>query len=117
MIVSLVLSFWLIPSLNENGEAITILITELTVSLSFIYFSFKYFPIQGLLKIFIQQLIAAIPYIFIVLFAQYFISLISIRITLIAILSLSWFLILHFKVLRDNLFKNQFDIVYSKLFN
>jgi hypothetical protein len=117
MVVSLVLSFWLIPLFNENGEAITILITELTVSVSFIYFSFKYFPIQGLSKIFIQQLIAAIPYIFIVLFAQFFISLISIRIMLIAILSLSWFLILHFKVLRNNLFKNQFDIVYSKLFN
>jgi O-antigen/teichoic acid export membrane protein len=117
MLVSLVLSFWLIPLYNENGEAITILITELTVSISFIYFSYKYFPIQGLSKIFIEQLVAAIPYIFIVLFAQYFISLISIRICLIAILSLSWFLILHFKVLRDNLFKNQFDLVYSKIFN
>lgn len=117
MMVSLVLSFWLIPLFNENGEAITILITELTVSISFIYFSFKYFPIKGLTAIFLQQLIAAIPYIFIVSFAQYFISLISIRITLVAILSLSWFLILHFKVLRDNLFKNQFDIFYSKLFN
>ena len=38
MLVSILLSFLLVPLYFENGESITILLTELSVCLSFIYF-------------------------------------------------------------------------------
>ncbi|NBT09219.1 MAG: flippase, partial [Chitinophagia bacterium] len=61
MSVSIVLSILLVPSLMEVGEAITILVTELSVSVSFIYFTKKYFKVGGLTNMFLKQLVGALP--------------------------------------------------------
>lgn len=115
MVTSIVFSLLLIPMFKENGEAITILITELSVSVSFMYFTYKYFPIANLSTIFIKQLIGLVPYIGIIIFCKYFIHLVSIRLVVISVSSLTWFALMHFIISPNNLFKQQFDFYYNKL--
>ena len=115
MVTSIVFSLLLIPMFKENGEAVTILITELSVSVSFMYFTYKYFPIANLSTIFLKQLIGLVPYIGIIIFCKYFIHLVSIRLVVISVSSLTWFALMHFIISPNNLFKQQFDFYYNKL--
>jgi O-antigen/teichoic acid export membrane protein len=105
MSVSIVLSILLVPSLMEVGEAITILVTELSVSVSFIYFTKKYFKVGGLTNMFLKQLLGALPYIgFVIIFKSIINDSIMI-LTSISIISLIWFCIYHLFVLKNSYFK------------
>lgn len=114
MIASIILSFFLVPNYKENGEAITMLVTELSVSLSFIYFSNKYFSLKGYGSIFLKQLIEAIPYIVIIFLVHYLIGYYIYRLLITGILSLIWFVIIHFIIQPDNLFKHQLMRLLNK---
>jgi O-antigen/teichoic acid export membrane protein len=105
MSVSIVLSILLVPSLMEVGEAITILVTELSVSVSFIYFTKKFFKVGGLTNMFLKQLVGAIPYIVFVIIFKSIIEDSVIILTSISIISLIWFCIYHLFILKNSYFK------------
>lgn len=105
MSVSIVLSVLLVPTLMEVGEAITILITELSVSVSFIYFTKKYFKVGGLTNMFLKQLVGALPYIGFVIIFKSIINDSIMVLTSISIISLIWFCIYHLFVLKNSYFK------------
>jgi O-antigen/teichoic acid export membrane protein len=105
MSVSVVLSILLVPSLMEVGEAITILVTELSVSVSFIYFTKKYFKVGGLTNMFLKQLVGALPYIVFVIIFKSIINDSIIVLTSISIISLIWFCIYHLFILKNSYFK------------
>jgi O-antigen/teichoic acid export membrane protein len=115
MLVSIILSILLVPKYMENGEAITILITELSVCLSFIYFSAKYFNLKGYGKIFFQQLFESIPYIIILILIKYTIDLYIYRLILTAILSFSWFCLLNFYIHTNSIYKIQLIRILDKI--
>jgi len=105
MSVSIVLSILLVPSLMEVGEAITILVTELSVSVSFIYFTKKYFKVGGLTNMFLKQLVGALPYILFVIIFKTIMNDSIIVLTSISIISLIWFCIYHLFILKNSYFK------------
>ena len=105
MSVSIVLSILLVPALMEVGEAITILVTELSVSVSFIYFNKKYFKVGGLTNMFLKQLVGALPYIGFVIIFKSIISDSIMILTSISIISLIWFCIYHLFILKNSYFK------------
>jgi len=105
MTVSIVLSILLVPTLMEVGEAITILVTELSVSVSFIYFTKKYFKVGGLTNMFLKQLVGALPYIVFVIIFKSIINDSIMVLTSISIISLIWFCIYHLFILKNSYFK------------
>ena len=115
MLVSILLSFLLVPLYFENGESITILLTELSVCLSFIYFSNKYFNLNGYGIIFLKQMMEAIPYLIIILIVKYFINN-SIHILICTIaLSFIWFVILQFYIHTTSIYRNQLNRLLNKI--
>jgi O-antigen/teichoic acid export membrane protein len=115
MSVSVVLSILLVPSLMEVGEAITILVTELSVSVSFIYFTKKYFKVGGLTNMFLKQLVGALPYIVFVIIFKSIIADSVIVLTSISIISLIWFCIYHLFILQNSYFKIYLNKFIEKL--
>lgn len=108
MLLSVALSFLLVIKYKENGEAITILITELMVCILFIHFSIKYYSLKKYNKIIFEQLLSIIPY-FIIIFAfKEIVENVFIRVLAITSFSFIWFLIFHFILLKNGLFKQQF---------
>ena len=105
MSVSILLSILLVPTLMEVGEAITILVTELSVSVSFIYFTKKYFKVGGLTNMFLKQLVGALPYIGFVIIFKSIINDSIMVLTSISIISLIWFCIYHLFILKNSYFK------------
>ena len=104
MLVSVVLSFLLVPHFKENGEAVTIMLTELSVSLAFIYFTLKHFSLKSYAPIFYNQLISLIPYLIIVYAAKYLVQIEIIRMLFIGFASIIWFLVYHLMLVRDSVF-------------
>jgi O-antigen/teichoic acid export membrane protein len=115
MLVSVVLSVLLVPSLMEVGEAITILVTELSVSVSFIYFTKKYFKVGGLTNMFLKQLVGALPYIVFVIIFKSIIADSIIVLTSISIISLIWFCIYHLFILKNSYFKVYLNVFLDKI--
>lgn len=115
MSVSIVLSILLVPTLMEVGEAITILVTELSVSVSFIYFTKKYFKVGGLTNMFLKQLVGALPYIGFVTIFKSIIEDSVIILTSISIISLIWFCIYHLFILQNSYLKIYLNKFIEKL--
>ncbi len=105
MLVSIILSVLLVPHYKEVGEAITILVTELSVCLSFIYFTMKNFKVGGLRKMFLKLFISAIPYTLFILIFKNIVSDSVTRLLSVTIISLIWFCIYHLFVLKTSYFK------------
>jgi O-antigen/teichoic acid export membrane protein len=116
-IISVVLSIILVHQYKEVGEAITILITELVVCSSFIYFSRKHFNISQFTVILVHQLIAIIPLVLFVMTIKYFVINIYVRIGSISIISLVWYFILHYTILPNSVLKLQFLKLTRKQLN
>jgi O-antigen/teichoic acid export membrane protein len=116
-IVSIVLSVFLVQQFKEIGEAITILITELVVCSSFIYFSRKHFSISKFTVILLHQLAAIIPLILFVFTIKYLVINIYVRIVYISIISLAWYFILHYYILPNSVLKSQFLKLTGKQLN
>lgn len=116
-IVSIVLSVFLVQQFKEIGEAITILITELVVCSSFIYFSRKHFSISKFTVILLHQLAAIIPLILFVFTIKYLVINIYVRLVYISIISLAWYFILHYYILPNSVLKTQFLKLTGKQLN
>ena len=114
MVLSIGLTFMLVSKFKEIGEAITILITELAVCGAFIYFSKKHYSIKLLLPLIIEQLLAGIPYVIIIIFIKFLIVSPYIQISSISLLSMVWFILFHFVILKNGLVKEQVVLFFNK---
>ena len=116
MCVSILLSFLLIPTAKENGAAVTILFTELTVSLSFIYFAKKYFPLDGYFNLLLIKLLESLPYLFIILTCKYFSSYYLYTIISTCLFSFIWFTAYHFYFNTVNIYQEQATKLINKFY-
>jgi O-antigen/teichoic acid export membrane protein len=114
MVLSIGLTFMLVSKFKEIGEAITILLTELAVCGAFIYFSKKHYNIKLFLPLIWEQLIAGIPYVIIIIFIKFLIVNPYAQISTISLLSLVWFFIFHFVILKNGLVKEQVVLFFNK---
>lgn len=114
MVMSVLLSIALVKAYKEIGEAIAILITEITVCASFLYFASKYFNFNGFAKIVLQQVMSLIPYIIIVYAIKYTTQHALLKIVAVVFLSLVWFSIFHLLILKNGLLKNQLMKIINK---
>jgi len=114
MVLSIGLTFMLVSKFKEIGEAITILLTELAVCGAFIYFSKKHYNIKLLLPLIIEQLLAGIPYVIIIIFIKFLIVSPYIQISSISLLSMVWFILFHFVILKNGLVKEQVVLFFNK---
>ena len=114
MLLSILLTFILVSKYKEIGEAITILLTELAVCGAFIYFSKKHYNIKLLLPLIIEQLLAGIPYVIIIIFIKFLIANPYAQISVICLLSMLWFFIFHFVILKNGLVKEQVILFFNK---
>lgn len=104
MVISILLSFILVPIFKEIGTAIAILITELVVCISFLYYATKHYPMPHLWPLFKTQFLIIWPYILILVFAKMMVSIILIRIIFILILSFIWFCTYYLYINSDNVY-------------
>jgi len=114
--ISVLLSFLLIPSAKENGAAITILFTELTVSLSFIYFANKYFPLDSYFNLFLIKLVESLPYLFILIVCKYLSNNYLHTIISTCLFSLIWFTAYHFYFNTVNIYQEQVTKLINKFY-
>jgi O-antigen/teichoic acid export membrane protein len=114
MVLSILLTFILVSKFKEIGEAISILLTEVAVCGAFIYFSKKHYDIKLLLPLLIEQLLAGIPYVIIIIFIKFLIVTPYAQISIIILLSMVWFFIFHFIILKNGLVKEQVVLFFNK---
>ena len=114
MALSIGLTLMLVSKFKEIGEAITILLTELAVCGAFIYFSKKHYNIKLLLPLIIEQLLAGIPYVIIIIFIKFLIVNPYTQMSTISLLSMVWFFIFHFVILKNGLVKEQVVLFFNK---
>jgi O-antigen/teichoic acid export membrane protein len=114
MLLSILLTFILVSKYKEIGEAITILITELSVCLAFIYFSKKHYNIKLLLPLILEQILACIPYIILIICIKILIANSYLQLIIISICSLGWFMLFHFVLLKNGLVKEQVLLFLKK---
>ncbi len=104
MSISIILSFILVPTYKEIGTSITILVTELIVCMSFVYYAYKHYPMPDLKILLTEQLINIFPYIVIILTGKYLIEFVILRIIFITILSFLWFCTYYLYLKSDNIY-------------
>jgi O-antigen/teichoic acid export membrane protein len=109
MLISIILAFQLVPTYQEKGAAITILLTELTVCMAFIFFTRKEISLSNYTLVFFQQLLSLIPYVGIVFLFKLFVPTLLLRLLVIGVFSLVWFLALQLFILPDTIFRKQWN--------
>ena len=109
MLISIILAFQLVPIYQENGAALTILMTELTVCLAFIFFTRKEIALSNYSLVFFQQIAGLIPYLGIVFLFKLFVPTLLLRLLVIGIFSLAWFVVLQMFILPNSLFRMQWN--------
>jgi O-antigen/teichoic acid export membrane protein len=107
MFISIILAFLLVPTLKEEGAAITILLTELAVCIAFIFFTRKEISLSNYTTVFFQQLLGLIPYLGIVFLFKLFVPTLLLRLLVIGVFSLAWFVVYQLVILPENVFSVQ----------
>ena len=114
MILSIILTFILVHKFKEIGEAITILLTELVVCGSFIYFSKRYYDFKQFLPLIMEQILGGVPYILIIICVKLLILNSYLQLGVISLLSFGWFILFHFNFLKNSLIKEQVLLFLKK---
>ncbi len=107
MFISIVLAFLVVPIYQENGAAITILLTELAVCIAFVFFTRKEISLSNYTTVFFQQLLGLIPYLGIVFLFKLFVPTLLLRLLVIGVFSLAWFVVYQLVILPQNVFSAQ----------
>jgi O-antigen/teichoic acid export membrane protein len=115
MFISIVLAFLFVPSHQEIGAAITILVTELAVCTAFVFFTRKEISLSNYTLVFFQQLLGLIPYIGIVFLFKLFVPTLLLRLLVIGVFSLAWFVVLQLFILPDTIFRAQWNRLADRL--
>ena len=104
MCISITLAFLLVPTFKENGAAITILVTELSVCIAFIFFTRREISLSNYSTAFVGQLLGLIPYLGIVFLFKLFVPTLLLRLLVIGVFSLTWFIVYQLVILPENIF-------------
>jgi hypothetical protein len=115
MFMSIVLAFQLVPTYQELGAAITILLTELTVCLAFIFFTRKEISLSTYSRDFFQQALGLLPYLGIVFLFKLFVPTLLLRLLVIGVFSLAWFVALQLFILPETIFRAQWNRLADRL--
>lgn len=115
MFMSIVLAFQLVPTYQELGAAITILLTELTVCLAFIFFTRKEISLSTYSRDFFQQALGLLPYLGIVFLFKLFVPTLLLRLLVIGVFSLAWFVALQLFILPETIFRVQWNRLADRL--
>ncbi|WP_165851991.1 flippase [Mucilaginibacter terrenus] len=111
MIVSVVMNFLLIPFLNEIGAAIANIVSEVFVTLTYMYFVKKYFNFKVPYKSLWQALLSSIIFVPITIMSRYLIGNMIFH-TVIAVVTCA----ISYAVIQQVFFKNELSVwVYEAL--
>jgi hypothetical protein len=116
MLISIIAAIAWVPAFKEVGAAYTILLTEGAVALSFFLFAKAHLNLNAIKSIFIKQLVGAIPYVLIVLAFKALVPTMLLRLIVIFIFSVAWFVVFQLYILQNSLYKKQLDQLKEKLF-
>lgn len=116
MLISILAAIVWVPMYKEVGAAYTILLTEFAVALAFFLFAIKHLQVNNIVAIFLKQAIGAIPYILIILAFKALVPTILLRLTVITIFALAWFVIFQLYILPNSIYKKQLVQLQAKLF-
>jgi hypothetical protein len=97
------------------GAAITILVTELAVCTAFIFFTRKEISLSNYTLVFFQQLLGLIPYLGIVFLFKLFVPTLLLRLLVIAVFSMAWFVVLQLFILPENAYQSQVRRLIDRL--
>lgn len=106
MITSILLNFLLIPRMNFYGAAIANILSEVIVTYLTYFFAKKIVDINLNFLYFIKQIFVSIPLILLIILSKYFISSDLFIIVSVSSLSLLYFAIIQFYLLRDEIVVN-----------
>ncbi|MFM6938938.1 MAG: polysaccharide biosynthesis C-terminal domain-containing protein, partial [Aquirufa sp.] len=109
MLISIALAIELVPTYKEIGASITILVTELAVCSAFIFFTRKEISLSNYTTVFFQQLLGLFPYVGIVFLFKLVVPTLLLRLLVIGVFSLAWFVVLQLVVLPNTVFRNQWN--------
>jgi O-antigen/teichoic acid export membrane protein len=109
MFISIICAIQLVPTFKENGAAITILLTELAVCIAFIFFTRNEISLSNYTIVFFQQFLGLIPYVGIVLLFKLFVPTLLLRLLVIGVFSLAWFVVLQWFILPDTIYRAQWN--------
>jgi O-antigen/teichoic acid export membrane protein len=116
MLISIIAAIAWVPAFKEVGAAYTILLTEGAVALSFFLFAKAHLNLNAIKSIFFKQVVGAIPYVLIVLAFKALVSTMLLRLIVISIFSIAWFVMFQLYILQNSLYKKQLDQLKEKLF-
>jgi O-antigen/teichoic acid export membrane protein len=116
MLISIIAAIAWVPDYKEVGAAYTILLTEFAVSLAFFLFAMKHLQVKNILSIFFKQVLGALPYILIILAFKALVPTVLLRLAVITIFALAWFVLFQLYILPNSVYKKQLDLLQAKLF-
>lgn len=116
MLISIVAAIAWVPMYKEVGAAYTILLTEFAVALAFFLFAKSHLQLKNITTIFLKQVVGALPYILIILAFKALVPTILLRLTVITIFALAWFVIFQLYILPNSIYKKQLNQLQNKLF-
>lgn len=116
MLISIVAAVAWVPMYKEVGAAYTILLTEFSVALAFFLFAKAHLNLKPITAIFVKQLVGALPYLLIILAFKVLVPTVFLRLTVIAIFALAWFVVFQLYILPNSIYKQQLSRLKSKLF-
>lgn len=116
MLISIITAIAWVPLYKEVGAAYTILLTELSVAVAFFLFAKKHLHLPHISQIFFKQLFGALPYLIIIIIFKALVPTPLLRLTVIAIFALAWFIIFQLYLLPNSIYKQQLDRLQTKLF-
>ena len=116
MLISIVAAIAWVPMYKEVGAAYTILLTEFSVALAFFLFAKTHLHLKNIMTIFFKQALGALPYVLIILVFKALVPTILLRLTVITIFALAWFVIFQLYILPNSIYKKQLDQLQAKFF-
>ena len=116
MFISILAAIAWVPVYKEVGAAYTILITEFAVSAAFFFFAKAHLNLKSITSIFIQQFFGALPYLLIIFIFKLLVPTILLRLFVVTIFSLAWFIIFQLYLLPNSIYKQQLHKLQLKLF-
>lgn len=116
MLISIVAAIAWVPMYKEVGAAYTILLTEFVVALAFFIFAIQHLQVKNIAAIFLKQALGALPYIFIILAFKALVPTVLLRLTVITIFALAWFVLFQLYILPNSVYRKQLDQLQAKLF-
>lgn len=115
MVVSLILNFSLVPFFQEIGAAVANLASEILVTLTYIYFTRKYYQVKVSMKVVVHAVTASLTFVPIIYLSRMFFTETFIPITFTVLLCATSYFAIQFLVFKNELMTMLFTLAMNKL--